>query len=44
MRPSVRYRGKGGDEQSLLRSILDTLQAGNILLGDAYYATYLSVV
>ena len=35
-----RYRGKGGDEQSLLRSILDTLQAGDILLGDAYYATY----
>ncbi len=35
-----RYRGKGGDEQSLLRSILDTLQAGEILLGDAYYATY----
>ncbi len=35
-----RYRGKGGDEQSLLRSILDTLEGGDILLGDAYYATY----
>jgi len=35
-----RYRGKGGDEQSLLRSMLDTLQSGDILLGDAYYATY----
>lgn len=35
-----RYRGKGGDEQSLLRSMLDTLNAGDILLGDAYYATY----
>ncbi len=34
------YRGKGGDEQTLLRSILDTLQAGDILLGDAYYASY----
>lgn len=34
------YRGKGGDEQSLLRSILDTLQCGDLLLGDAYYATY----
>jgi hypothetical protein len=32
--------GKGGDEQSLLRSILDTLQADDILLGDAFYATY----
>ena len=35
-----RYRGKGGDEQSLLRSILDTLEQGNVLLGDAYYTTY----
>jgi len=35
-----RYRGKGGDEQSLLRSMLDTLKRGDILLGDAYYATY----
>jgi hypothetical protein len=35
-----RYQGKGGDEQSLLRTILDTLQPGDILLGDAYYATY----
>ncbi len=33
-------RGKGSDEQSLLRSILDTLESGDILLGDAYYATY----
>jgi len=32
--------GKGSDEQSLLRSMLDTLQADDILLGDAYYATY----
>lgn len=35
-----RYRGKGGDEQSLLRTMLDTLQGGDVLLGDAYYATY----
>lgn len=34
------YRGKGGDEQSLLRTMLDTLKPGDILLGDAYYATY----
>ncbi len=26
--------------QSLLRSILDTLESGDILLGDAFYATY----
>ena len=34
------YRGKGGDEQSLLRSILDTVQRADLLLGDALYATY----
>jgi len=34
------YQGKGGDEQSLLRSILDCLERGDVLLGDAYYATY----
>ena len=33
-------KGKGGDEQSLLRSILDTLKGDDVLLGDAYYATY----
>jgi hypothetical protein len=35
-----RYHGKGGDEQSLLRSILETLECGDLLLGDAFYATY----
>ena len=33
-------KGKGSDEQTLLRSILDTLESGDILLGDAFYATY----
>ncbi len=33
-------KGKGSDEQSMLRSMLDTLQTGDILLGDAFYATY----
>jgi len=33
-------RGKGSDEQSLLRSLLDVLESGEILLGDAFYATY----
>ena len=31
--------GKGSDEQSRLREILDTLQSGEILLGDALYAS-----
>ena len=35
-----RLCGKGGDEQTLLRSMLDTLNLGDVLLGDAYFATY----
>ena len=34
------YRGKGGDEQHLLRSVLESLAPGDVLLGDAYFATY----
>ena len=34
------YRGKGANEQALLRSIEDTLDSGDILLGDAFYPTY----
>lgn len=33
-------RGKGSDEQSLLRELLDSLDEGNILLGDAFFPTY----
>lgn len=33
-------KGKGGDEQTLLRSMLDTLKRDDILLGDAFYSTY----
>ena len=33
-------KGKGNDEQTLLRSTLDKLDGGDILLGDAFYATY----
>jgi hypothetical protein len=32
--------GKGSDEQTLLRGMLDTLETGDILLGDAFYSTY----
>jgi hypothetical protein len=39
-----RYMGKGGDEQSLLRSLLHTLVRGDVLIGDAYYATYFLLV
>lgn len=32
--------GKGSDEQTLLRGMLDTLETGDILLGDPFYSTY----
>ena len=35
-----RYQGKGADENTLLRSILHSLEPGDVLLGDALYATY----
>lgn len=34
------YSGKGNDEQTLLRRLLDALNAGDLLLGDAYYASF----
>lgn len=34
------YQGKGHDEQSLLRPLLDHLNPGDVLLGDALFATY----
>jgi len=35
-----RFNGKGGDEQTLLRTIEDTFQPGEIVMGDAFFATY----
>lgn len=35
-----RFNGKGGNEQTLLRSIQDTFQTGDIVMGDAYFSTY----
>lgn len=35
-----RFNGKGSDEQTLLRTIQDTFQTGDVVLGDAFYATY----
>lgn len=35
-----RFNGKGGDEQTLLRSIQETLEPGDVLLGDAFFPTY----
>jgi len=35
-----KYRGKGVGEQSLLRTLLDRLQRGAVLLGDRAFCTY----
>ncbi|OQK15117.1 transposase [Methyloprofundus sedimenti] len=35
-----RFNGKGSDEQSLLRNIIDTFDTGDLVLGDAFYGTY----
>lgn len=33
-------KGKGGNEQTLLRGLLDSFQANDLVLGDSYYCTY----
>lgn len=35
-----KFNGKGSGEIGLLRSLQDTFQAGDVLLGDAFYSTY----
>jgi hypothetical protein len=35
-----RFSGKGGDEQTLLRTLEETFQSGDVVLGDAFFATY----
>jgi hypothetical protein len=34
------FKGKGSGEQALLRTLLDTFEPGDLILGDAFYATY----
>jgi len=34
------FKGKGGCEQTLLRTLLDTFESGDMLLGDAFFGTY----
>lgn len=41
---SCPHRGKGNDEQSLLRRLLHQLQPNDVLLGDAFFATYFLLV
>ncbi len=34
------FKGKGGCEQTLLRTLLDTFESGDMMLGDAFFGTY----
>lgn len=34
------FKGKGGCEQALLRTLLDTFEPGDMMLGDAFFGTY----
>jgi hypothetical protein len=38
-----RFKGKGGDEQTLLRSIQETLEPKDILIGDASFPTFFCI-
>lgn len=38
------FKGKGSDEQSLLRQVLDTFKKGSIVVGDALFGTYFLLV
>jgi hypothetical protein len=38
------FKGRGSDEQSLLRQVLDTFQTGSIVVGDAFFSTYFLLV
>lgn len=33
-------KGKGSDEQTLLREVLDTFKQGDLVMGDAFFGTY----
>lgn len=33
------FKGKGSGEQALLRTLLDTFESGDVMLGDAFYGT-----
>jgi Transposase DDE domain len=35
-----RFKGKGSDEQTLLRSVLDGFTANDVIVGDAFYGSY----
>lgn len=38
------FKGKGSDEQSLLRKVLGTFKQGDVVIGDAFFGTYFLLV
>ena len=38
------FKGKGSGEQALLRTLLNIFESGDVMLGDAFYATYFLLV
>jgi hypothetical protein len=38
------FKGKGSDEQSLLRQALDTFQTGSVVVGDVFFGIYFLLV
>lgn len=38
-----RFKGKGSDEQTLLRSLHGIFESGDIILGDAFFPTYIFI-
>lgn len=38
------FKGKGSDEQSLLRKVLHTFKHGDVVLGDAFFGSYFLLV
>ena len=39
-----RFQGKGSDEQSLLRSVSGLFESGDIILGDAFFPSFLFII
>ena len=37
-------KGKGSDEKSLLRNVLDTFETGDVVVGDAFFGSYFLLV
>lgn len=39
-----RFSGKGSDEQSLLRTVMETFNEGDVVMGDSFFATWFFIL